>query len=257
MPNHTLLRAGRTRSIIITLLTGLGLALGSAHARLQPETAPAATPPPAKPGLTHPAPDQPAAPTAPSTPDKPANPNSPAPTPPKAPGGGVPGLAEIKAMMEEQSKPAEEHQVLDALVGNFSAAGKLSFGPGMPELKSTGKATGAWMLGKRFVKVETTVGQGEQELHSEGLTIYGYDTRMQKYTVTAFDTFGTYSVNASGDYDKAANELKLIGEVVENGRKMNFRWNVKLGEKTCTTRIQMELAPDQWLTVSELTYTKE
>lgn len=171
-----------------------------------------------------------------------------------------PSLADIRTMLAPQAATAEEHQLLERLVGSFKAESRMYFGagPGATPLTSRGTTSAEWILGKRFVSVTTRVGHGspEKELESESLTIYGFDTRTRKYTVVAFDTLGTYWVSAEGDYAKDTGELRLAGTVVEGGETMKFKWNVRLAEKGFTTTIEMRIAGDQWMKVAEVVSTK-
>lgn len=171
-----------------------------------------------------------------------------------------PTLAEIRAMLAPQAATADEHNLLDRLVGQSKTESRMYFeaGAGATPLTSRGTTSAEWILGKRFVSVTTRVGHGspEKELESESLAIYGFDTRTRKYTVVAFDTLGTYWVSAEGDYAKDAGELRLAGTVVEGGETMKFKWNVRLAEKGFTTTIEMRIAGDQWMKVAEVVSTK-
>lgn len=136
-----------------------------------------------------------------------------------------PSVEQFMAAVEAQSKPVAAHDALAAFDGKWEASANLYLG-GPGPMNSTGTSTNHWILGKRFMQVETAVGDAKT-VRSEAVTIYGYDTRIQKYTVIGLDTFGTYGIYAQGDYDAASKTLTLLGTNDEAGRQMDFRWVVK------------------------------
>lgn len=168
-------------------------------------------------------------------------------------------LAALREMLAEDAATAEEHKLLEKLVGTFKTEARMYMSPGEPPLKSHGTGKAEWILGKRFVKVESSVGQGAagKELESESLTIYGFDTRTNKYSVIAIDTMGTYWVTAQGDYDAASKELKLNGTVTEQGQAMKFRWVVKLEDDKHTTTVMINIGGDEWMKAGESIHTLE
>lgn len=222
-------------TVAIVTALALGLAAGASHDFAQGQ--------PLKP--------EPPAPPGPATPGA-------APKAAEAETGGGPD--EIRRLLESQAATTEEHRLLDALVGTFKAENQMFTERDKP-LSSHGTARAEWILGKRFVKVETKAGEAaEKELALESLSIYGYDTRTKKYTVVAFDTLGTYWVSAEGDFDKATNELRLAGSVLEGGEKLRFRWIVKLNERGNTTSVMINAGTggeQNWTKASELVQARE
>lgn len=188
-------------------------------------------------------------------------PIKPATPPAEAPKPAVPSVEDISKRLEEQSATAEEHKLLEALVGTFKAESRMFADPdpAAPPLTSHGTSKAEWILGKRFVKVETSVGKdaAKKEIATDSLTIYGFDTRTRKYTVLGLDTQGTYSVSAEGDYDKDSKELRLLGSVTEGGQKIKFKWNIKLADKGHTTTVLINVDADTWLKVAELVEEKQ
>jgi hypothetical protein len=168
-------------------------------------------------------------------------------------------LESLRHMLAEEAAIADEHQLLEKLVGTFKTEARMFMVPGEPPLTSHGTGKAEWILGKRFVKVESSVGQGAagKELESESLTIYGFDTRTNKYTVIALDTMGTYWVTAQGDYDANTKELKLSGSVIEQGQTMKFRWVVKFEDTRHTTTVSINIGGDEWMKAGETVHTME
>lgn len=168
-------------------------------------------------------------------------------------------LDDIRKMLEEQSATVAEHELLEGLVGEYKTEARIYMDPSGGPLKSHGQSKAAWILGKRFVKIESSVGQAAEgkELASESLTIYGFDTRSRRYTVVAFDTLGTYWVSGEGTYDAASKELRLAGTVTEEGQTMKFRWMVKLEDTRNVTTVSIGLGGEDWMKVSELVQTRE
>jgi hypothetical protein len=167
----------------------------------------------------------------------------------------MPGVEQIAARLAEESAPAEEHKVLEALAGSFKTVSRMYPDPTEPPLISQGTSTAEWILGKRFLKVETKVGE-EKELKGESLTIYGFDTRTRKYTVLGLDTFGTYWVSAEGEYDAAGRELKLAGTVEEYGQKIRFKWNLKIEDEKNTQTVMLHIQGDEWMKAAEVVNSK-
>jgi len=217
------------RTTIVSVSAAATIAFAAGHGLSQPES------------VKTPVPDRPAA----------------APVPPSP----MPDTSEIVERLEEQAATAEQHKLLEALVGTFKAESRMYMDPDpkVAPLASHGTGKGAWILGKRFVKVDTLVGQdaAKKELATEAMTIYGFDTRTQKYTVLALDTLGTYWVSADGDYDEESKELRLAGIVEDGGQKMKFKWVVKLAEKGNTTSVMLNIDGEMWMKAAEVVLEKK
>jgi hypothetical protein len=187
---------------------------------------------------------QPQSPVAPAEPRKPAVKQE------------APSVEQIAQRMAENSATAEEHKVLEALAGTFKSEARTMVDDPENWLTSHGTSKAEWILGKRFMKVDSNIG-ADKELKGESLTIYGFDTRTHKYTVLGLDTFGTYWVSAEGDYDKDSKELRLVGTVEEQGQKMKFKWVVKIEDKKNTQTVLLNTEGDEWMKVSEVTHAKQ
>ncbi|MBN1447974.1 MAG: DUF1579 family protein [Bacteroidetes bacterium] len=115
--------------------------------------------------------------------------------------------------MEEYMKlmgPGPEHEILKKMVGSWNL--KISFWqmPGADPVTTEGTSENRLILGGRFLQMESQSGEGET--YMETLNILGFDRRHEKYTTVGFDTWGTYYVTATGDYDEAKKTLTYYGE---------------------------------------------
>ena len=128
---------------------------------------------------------------------------------------------------EKASAPTAEHKRLAVLVGEFDQAVEVRMGSAEP-LRSHVLATGAWIMGGRFVQI-TARSAPDEELKGERLIIYGYDTRADKYTLWTVETGATFAVSATGDYDAATKTFTFDGERYAQGTsKVPFRWVLRL-----------------------------
>jgi hypothetical protein len=124
---------------------------------------------------------------------------------------------QMNAMLE-QMKPGQEHRTLAALTGNWTLDVTYRMGDG-PVMKTTGVATNRMILGGRFLESSVTsknpAGPGSGDPTVESLTIYGFDRRVNRYTILGLDTMGTYSVSAEGLME-GANTIVMAGETLDD-----------------------------------------
>lgn len=158
-----------------------------------------------------------------------------------------PTQAELKKQFAELSEQAaaltEQHKRLAALVGDFDQAVEVRMGPGEP-LKSHCLSKGTSILGGRYVQIEARSAPDE-ELKGERLTIYGYDTQINKFTMWTIETGCTFAVAAAGDYDPATKTFTLEGERYDRGPgKVPFRWVVRLQDAGAFTQ-EIQVKPPQ------------
>lgn len=163
---------------------------------------------------------------------------------PGAEPAGKPSREAIIEMMSGAGKPAEEHKVLEQLVGTFDVKGTLTLAPGL-EISWASDGRGESILGGRFVQLDIATKPGDKPVVASK-TIFGFDTRRAEYTMWGIDTFGTYSVSASGAYDAATKTLTLTGTDKDGGRTMKFRMTYVFGDTGYATTFEMEMAPGVW-----------
>ncbi|MDA1265092.1 MAG: DUF1579 family protein [Planctomycetota bacterium] len=112
------------------------------------------------------------------------------------------------------STPAAEHTLLSPYVGVFDASTKMWTGPNTKAVTTKGESTNEAVLGGRYLRMSSHAryeirGQGTYEV--ESLQYLGFDRRTGKYSLTGFDTMGTYATTAEGTYDQATRTMTLSG----------------------------------------------
>ena len=165
------------------------------------------------------------------------------------PAGG-PSKEDVLAQMEKGAAPAPEHDLLTKFAGNFQTSGKALVTSDLwLEWRGTERAKA--ILGGRFLEIDFDADAGQKpDVHSK--TILGYDTRVKKYTLWSIDTLGTYSVGALGDFNKATQELTLLGSVQESKQVIQFKFIFKLGtDSSHTQEMWMELPGQGWTKMTE------
>ena len=159
----------------------------------------------------------------------------------------APTQSEMKQQFAELAKkmaaPTEQHKRLAAFVGDFDQAVEVRMGPGEP-MKSRCVSTGTTLMGGCYVKIESRSAPDE-ELKGERLTIYGYDTQINKFTMWTIDSGNTYASSATGDYDPDTKTFTLEGEQYGRGAsKVPFRWVVRLQDGGGFTQ-EIQMKPPQ------------
>lgn len=143
--------------------------------------------------------------------------------------GAKPSPAEMKKQFYEManraSAPTEAHKALSVFTGTFDQVSEVTLGQQM-SFSAESRATGAWIMGGRFVKVESR-GTGDEDSSGERITVYGFDTASQKYTLWTIESFNTGSASAEGSYNPETKTFEFKGERTGPGGTMvPFHWNV-------------------------------
>ncbi len=139
---------------------------------------------------------------------------------------------QLTAAADQASAPTAEHKLLAPFVGEFDEITEARVGPGEP-LHACSTAKGRWILGARFVGIESRSAPDE-ELKGERLLFYGYDPQAKKFTLVNFESSSLTATSATGEYDAATKTFTFDGERDEPGRagapasKVPFRWTVKV-----------------------------
>lgn len=119
---------------------------------------------------------------------------------------------EMMASYAEMSKPVPEHRRLEARAGKLDVTTKLWLDPTRPPVVFRGSGEAKMILGGRFLQVTTKL---HGKTSAEALQLFGFDTRTNEYTLTGFDTLGTYAISAAGKYDETQNAMILAGSYLE------------------------------------------
>jgi hypothetical protein len=168
---------------------------------------------------------------------------------------GTPTPEMMAEMMKAMSAPSAEHRLLEAFLGEFTYRATM-YMPGAEPMTSSGVSSAKWILGNRFIKQESA-SDPKEPIPFEGLSIYGFDTRTRKFTLVAFDTLGTYSVSAEGDYDAASRTITLLGENQEDGKTMKFKWVNTFRDDGHTQTILFNFTGEEWTRIAEVVFTKK
>ena len=166
------------------------------------------------------------------------------------------GMNEAMALME----PGPEHELLKEFVGNWDMQVKIWQAPGQEAMTTTGSCENRMILGDRFLMMETVSGEGM--MHTETMGIMGYDRRHKKFTNVGFDTWGTYFVTASGDYDEAKRQYTLYGEdtdpVMGIDQEYNFiiTWMNDDAWKVEVVFIDFPMVEEKEFKMVEITYVR-
>ncbi|MFN9993827.1 MAG: DUF1579 family protein [Phycisphaerales bacterium] len=140
--------------------------------------------------------------------------------------------------------PVEQHKVLEQLVGEFDVSGKLVVMPGT-ELEYGSLSKGEAIFGGRFYELNVNTKDGERPKITARMT-FGFDTRMQKYTLSAIDTLATSSVSAFGDYNELTRTLILEGNDRMSGRNLDYRYVYVFSDSGYVATFEYRTAPDKW-----------
>lgn len=93
--------------------------------------------------------------------------------------------------------PGPEHARLARLSGEWDVALRFALGPDAQQTVHAA-AHNRMILGGRFLVSEYAAAEPLMGMPLEGMFIYGFDRRAERWTAITLDTFGTYHVEASG-----------------------------------------------------------
>lgn len=134
--------------------------------------------------------------------------------PPAAP--KTPSQSDMKAMFNANTArarlPAETHEALSALVGEFSTQSEVHLAPAPAEpMRAHATTVGRWIMGELFVQVNGAA-DADEELKGERQTIYGYDPGAKTYTMWQVESGNLTATTATGYYDAATRTFTFEGE---------------------------------------------
>lgn len=108
------------------------------------------------------------------------------------------------------AQPGEEHKILEKLAGEWNVETKMWMNPGADPMILPGKSSAKMVLDGRFLYSEYSI--DTDQMKGEGFFVTGFDRRHEMFTYIGFDTWGTYSVSASGTYDEKTKSITMYGE---------------------------------------------
>jgi len=150
--------------------------------------------------------------------------------------------------------PAAELKKLEMFVGDWTAEGTQTPGPGATSSRWTMTTHAEWMEGNFFL-----VERSEMDLGSMGkgknLAVMGYDPDRGLYTYRAFSSFGEVE-DAAGKWEGDTLTWTSIEHM--GGKTMQGRFTMKILSPMAYT-MKFELSPDgkQWMTAMEGKATKK
>jgi len=107
-----------------------------------------------------------------------------------------------------RNAPGPEHEILAGLVGRWDTKIRYFMQPGQAALAS-GTVTNEMILGGRFLR---SVGQNQGgPVKREQLDLFGFDRRLDEYTIASFDNWGTQYITAFGYMDEDGKSITLSG----------------------------------------------
>jgi hypothetical protein len=206
------------------------------------------------------------APTKPVQPEKPVE-KKPAPTPekqptdPTKPGDKVPAGPEMS--QEEQlawtlaAMTTENHQRLEALLGDWNCKAKFWMDPSAEPMEMTGLSKNSFVLGDRWLRQDFTSEFMNQPFTGLGYT--GYDNIKKAYVGTWMDTMSTGMMTSEGKFDEATNTFTFTGWHMDPMNKKNaFRHVLKIDNENQHTFTMYETKAGQTERKSaEMVYTRK
>ncbi len=119
--------------------------------------------------------------------------------------------------------PGDNHQHLQAIVGEWETELKIWLSPEAEPIVATGEAESHWILGGRFV--ETTYRAEFMGRPFEGRGVEGYDNHAAEYVGTWRDTMGTYTMLYKGQCEEDCRVRTMVAQFTEplSGRQLTAR----------------------------------
>lgn len=113
-----------------------------------------------------------------------------------------------------RNQPGPEHELLAGLVGDWTTESRYFMRPGEAML-SKGTSSNEMILGGRFLSSASHSRGGPVVL--EQLNLYGFDRRLEEFTLASFDTWGTQYLTAVGYMNAELQEVTLSGQDFDPG----------------------------------------
>lgn len=131
-----------------------------------------------------------------------------------APFGGGGLTPERLDELSERNNPGPEHEVLASLAGDWTTKSRYFMSAGEAML-AEGTAKNEMILGGRFLQSTTKSRGGPVKL--ERVNMFGFDRRLEEYTLASFDTWGTQFLTAIGYMNEAGDEIAVEGQDFDPG----------------------------------------
>ncbi len=117
---------------------------------------------------------------------------------------------EMMAKFEKAATPAQNHKLLDQLVGNYKTTTKWWMGPDAKPEVNKGMASKKWIMGGRFIQDEY---KGKAMGKSfKGMGLMGYDNAANSYVTVWLDSASTGVMTSKGTVDESGKVFTFNGE---------------------------------------------
>jgi hypothetical protein len=126
----------------------------------------------------------------------------------------APAEADMKDVMKkwmEFATPGLGHKKLEPLVGKWDYQQKIWMQPDSPPTESSGKTEVRWIMGNRFVQMESTGKFLDKPFSS--VWLLGFDNFKKKYVSCYFDNIGTGLYPAEGSAGPGDRAITLVGHM--------------------------------------------
>ncbi len=123
-------------------------------------------------------------------------------------------LADSKELMKKWldfAAPGAHHKKLDPLVGKWDYRQTLWTGPDSPPTENSGTTEVRWIMGQRFVQMESTGKFLDKDFHS--MWLLGFDNLKKKYVSCYVDNLGSGLYPAEGGAGPADRGIILVGQM--------------------------------------------
>jgi hypothetical protein len=104
--------------------------------------------------------------------------------------------------------PTPEHKQLASYAGAWDVEIKMGGGSG-GALVYRGAANSRLVAGTRFLQIEYQANAKGEEI--DGTFIVGFDSRHNRFTLIAMDSFGPYFVTSQGQREEKSGKIRMLG----------------------------------------------
>ena len=153
-------------------------------------------------------------------------------------------VAADEESLADLTVPGEPHELLAGTVGEWSLTIRVWTAPDADPVESSGKATGHWILGERFV--ETSYQGTVMGRDFEALKIEGYEKASNEYVTTWRDNLGTYTMIFRGRCDTTCLTRTMMADFVDpvSASKLKIKGVTTLTEDEGYTYESFVVTPD-------------
>jgi hypothetical protein len=161
-------------------------------------------------------------------------------------------MMEMMERMHTAGEPGPQHEVLNALIGEWEGSFSWSMAPGVPAMEMPGKVKREWVLDGRYVKETVESSFEGQAFH--GMGFVGYDNTTGEYQFVWMDSHSTGIYTETGSYDPTSKTLMTWSRHINpaTNRMMHSASRIDLSSKDRQTMKGQATGPDgQWFTMFE------